>query len=187
MVEAGAAMHDSVTVLENTKAGLAPDFSSFGYRRPEQVTLIDRGRYHDCLVSPRSAKEYGVATNGSGPSESPQSLEIRAGEIDLARVPEILGDGVYINNLWYLNYSDQSACRMTGLTRFASFWVEGGKIVQPLNVMRFDESALRMLGDNLVGLTKERDMIMSSHTYGERSVSSVHLPGAVIKDFSFTL
>ena len=76
---------------------------------------------------------------------------------------------------------------MTGLTRFASFWVEQGEIKQPLNVMRFDESALRMLGDKLVGLTKERDMIMSAHTYDRRSVNSAHLPGAVIKDFSLTL
>ena len=26
---------------------------------------------------------------------------------------------------------------MTGMTRFASFWVEHGKIVAPVNVMRF--------------------------------------------------
>ncbi len=187
MIEAGASMHESVSLLENTAGGLAPDFSSLGYRRPAHVQLIERGQYKDCLVSPRSAKEFGVSTNGASEAESPQSLEMASGSINLAEVPDVLGDGVYINNLWYLNYSDQSACRMTGLTRFASFWVEGGKIEQPLNVMRFDESAIRMLGDNLIGLTKEREMIMSSHTYGQRSVSSVHLPGAVVKDFSFTL
>jgi len=187
MVDAGASMHESVTLLEHTAAGLSPDFSSSGYRRPAHVKLIEQGQYKDCLISPRSAKEFGVSTNGASEGESPESLEMAPGSIDLARVPEVLGDGVYINNLWYLNYSDQSACRMTGLTRFASFWVEGGKIEQPLNVMRFDESALRMLGDNLIGLTKEREMIMSSNTYGQRSVSSVHLPGAVVKDFSFTL
>ncbi|MBM4252124.1 MAG: TldE/PmbA family protein [Deltaproteobacteria bacterium] len=187
MVDAGASMHESVTMLEHTAAGLSPDFSSAGFKRPAHVHLIERGQYKDCLVSPRSAKEFGVSTNGASEGESPESLEMAPGSIDLAQVPEVLGDGVYINNLWYLNYSDQSACRMTGLTRFASFWVEGGKIEQPLNVMRFDESALRMFGDHLIGLTKEREMIMSSHTYGQRSVSSVHLPGALVKDFSFTL
>ena len=35
---------------------------------------------------------------------------------------------VYVNNVWYLNYSDRSACRMTGMTRFATFWVEHGVI-----------------------------------------------------------
>ncbi|MCX6105389.1 MAG: metallopeptidase TldD-related protein [Proteobacteria bacterium] len=187
MVEAGVSMNSAVTMRENTAEGLAPDFSDSGYRRPAQVNLITNGHYQDSLVSPRSAKEYGVATNAAGDGESPQSLELAAGTIERSDVPQILGEGVYINNLWYLNYSDQSACRMTGLTRFASFWVENGEIKQPVNVMRFDESALRMLGDKLVGLTKERDMIMSAHTYERRSVNSAHLPGAVIKDFSFTL
>ena len=187
MVATGVSMNSAVTLRENTAEGLAPDFSDSGYRRPAQVNLISNGNYQDCLVSPRSAKEYGVATNAAGDGESPQSLELAAGTITRSDVPKILGEGLYINNLWYLNYSDQSACRMTGLTRFASFWVEQGEIKQPLNVMRFDESALRMLGDKLVGFTKERDMIMSAHTYERRSVSSTHLPGAVIKDFSFTL
>ena len=187
MVEAGVSMNSAVTLRENTAEGLAPDFSDSGYRRPSQVNLITKGHHQDCLVSPRSAKEYGVATNAAGDGESPQSLELAAGTIARSDVPKMLGEGLYINNLWYLNYSDQSACRMTGLTRFASFWVEDGEIRQPLNVMRFDESALRMLGDKLVGLTKERDMIMSAHTYERRSVNSAHLPGAVIKDFSFTL
>lgn len=40
--------------------------------------------------------------------------------------------------LWYLNFSDRPGGRITGMTRFASFWVEDGRIVAPLNVMRFD-------------------------------------------------
>ena len=51
-----------------------------------------------------------------------------------------LDTGVYVGNLWYLNFSDRPACRVTGMTRFASFWVESGRIVAPVNVMRFDDS-----------------------------------------------
>ncbi len=105
----------------------------------------------------------------------------------MAKAAETIGEGIYINNLWYLNFSDRPACRVTGMTRFASFWVEGGKIVRPLNVMRFDESVLKLLGDQLVDLTVEREMILSSSTYGQRSTSSVRLPGAVVRDFQFTL
>ena len=71
----------------------------------------------------------------------------------LAEVLSRLGTGVYIGNLHYLNWSDRAACRTTGMTRFATFWVEDGEIKAPLNVMRFDETAYRMLGDNLVDLT----------------------------------
>jgi predicted Zn-dependent protease len=98
-----------------------------------------------------------------------------------------LDTGVYINNLWYLNYSDRSACRITGMTRFATFWVEGGMVQAPLSVMRFDESIYRMFGDYLLGLTAERDFILDPSTYNERSTGSSHLPGALVEGLNFTL
>jgi len=73
------------------------------------------------------------------------------------------------------------------MTRFATFWVEDGKIKAPLNVMRFDETAYRVLGENLLGLTKERDFMPDPHTYDARSTASARLPGALVKDFAFTL
>jgi predicted Zn-dependent protease len=92
-----------------------------------------------------------------------------------------------VNNLWYLNYSDRPACRITGMTRFATLWVENGKIVAPVNVMRFDESLYRMFGNHLAGLTTERDLILDSDTYERRSTRSGRLPGALVEEFTFTL
>ena len=76
---------------------------------------------------------------------------------------------------------------MTGMTRFATFWVEDGQLVAPMNVMRFDESFYRMFGENLIGLTRERHLILDAGTYEQRSTSSAYLPGALIEDFTFTL
>ena len=98
-----------------------------------------------------------------------------------------LGTGVWIGNVWYLNYSDRSNCRTTGMTRFATFWVENGVIQAPLNVMRFDETLYRMLGENLVALTNECEWILDADTYGGRSTRSARVPGALIEDFTFTL
>jgi predicted Zn-dependent protease len=98
-----------------------------------------------------------------------------------------LDTGVYMNNVWYLNYSDRSACRMTGMTRFATFWVEHGVIQAPLNVMRFDASIYRMLGEHLLGLTAERELVLNTSTYHQRSTGSSRVPGALIDDFNFTL
>jgi predicted Zn-dependent protease len=151
------------------------------------VTLIEAGAFHDCLVSPRSAKEYGVPTNGASNAEAPESVDMAAGDLARDDIVRRLGTGVYINNLWYLNYSDRSACRITGMTRFATFWVEGGVIQAPLSVMRFDESIYRLLGDHLLGLTAERDFILDPSTYQERSTGSSHLPGALVEEFNFTL
>lgn len=187
MVESDAHMKHQVSMFENTAGGLAPDFNASGFTKPGSVTLIENGAYKNCLVSPRSSVEYGLATNGAVDQEMPLSLEISAGTLDADSIVPTLGEGIYLNNLWYLNFSDRSACRVTGMTRFASFWVENGEIVQPLNVMRFDESVLRMFGEKLVGLTKQREMLISASTYGERSTGSVHLPGVLVDDFSFTL
>jgi predicted Zn-dependent protease len=117
----------------------------------------------------------------------PESIDVAAGALLSQNVLKQLDTGIYINNLWYLNYSDRPACRITGMTRFATFWVERGEIHAPLNVMRFDETLYRMLGENLAGLTTERDFILDSGTYGSRSTGSSRMPGALINEFTFTL
>ncbi len=187
MISEDAALSPAVTLCENTAEGIAPDFQSAGYRKPGKVMLIEGGRYRDCLVSPRSAKEYGVEPNGAGGGESPESLDMAGGEMDVADAVERLGTGVLINQLHYLNYSDRPACRITGMTRFATFWVEDGRIVAPLNVMRFDETAYRVLGQNLLALTRQREFIPSTRTYNSRSTGSVRVPGGLVADFNFTL
>ncbi|MDM8559847.1 metallopeptidase TldD-related protein [Candidatus Parabeggiatoa sp. HSG14] len=180
-------LHPSVTLTENTAQGIAPTFQSQGFIKPEQVTLIEKGTYNEALVSPRSAKEYGTNTNGADNEETPSSLDLAAGDFPQADVLNKLDKGIYINNLWYLNYSDRAACRITGMTRFATFWVENGEIQAPLNVMRFDETLYRLLGDNLITLTKERDFIIEADTYEVRSTNSTRLPGALVEAFTFTL
>ena len=187
MVEEGAALDDRITVSENTADGLAADFQEDGVPRPDVVPLIVKGRYAEPLVSPRSAREYDLASNGASRTETPESLDIAGGSLAQDDAAQAVGTGVYIGNLWYLNYSDRSACRTTGMTRFATFWVENGEIQAPLDVMRFDESIYRALGDNLVDLTTERDLLIDAGTYGGRSTSSFRAPGALVEDFAFTL
>jgi predicted Zn-dependent protease len=187
MVECQQRLSASVTLREDSAAGLAPNFNSAGFIKPETVTLIERGAYRDCLVSPRSAREYGVPTNAASDRESPESLALAGGSLASADIARALGDGLWINNLWYLNYSDRNACRVTGMTRFACFVVERGELRAPLNVMRFDDSVLRMLGPQLEGLTSESEWIASADSYGERSTDSLRLPGALIDGVALTL
>ena len=187
MVEDGARLNPEVEIVENTAGGVAPDFQSAGFIKPPRVDLITGGCFSNCLVSPRSAKEYGVPTNGASQWETPASIDMAAGSLQRDRVLGELGEGLFINNVHYLNYSDRTACRMTGMTRFATFWVENGRITAPVNVMRFDETIYRILGEHLVGLTAEREFIIDAHTYGGRSVQSGRVPGALVDEFTFTL
>ena len=187
MAEQDATLSPLVTLAENTGEGIASGFQGEGFVRPARVPLVEAGRLAAPLVSPRSAREYGVATNGANADETPESLDLQGGSLPRADALRALDTGLYIGNLWYLNFSDRSACRMTGMTRFASFWVEGGRIRAPLNVMRFDDTLYRVLGENLEALTRERELVPDADTYGERSTLSMRTPGALVRDFALTL
>jgi len=175
----------SVDIVEEHDRGLAPGFTPEGFDKPSQVILIAEGAYRDCLVDSRSGKEYGAAINASG--EYPESLALASGDIPAAEVLERLGTGLYIGNLWYLNYADRNDCRITGMTRFGTYWVEKGEPVAPINVMRFDDSLYHLLGVRLEGLTRERELILSASTYGGRSTSSSLLPGILVGGIEFAL
>jgi predicted Zn-dependent protease len=187
MIDDGQALHSSLSLSENTRDGLAPGFSQDGYIKTPHVALIKNGRMADALVSPRSAKEYGIATNGASAQESAESFDLSAGTLAQADALKALDTGIFVGNLWYLNFSDRMNCRMTGMTRFATFWVENGEIKAPLNVMRFDDTAYNIVGENLISLTAERDFMPDSASYGERSTASNHLPGALVSSFKLTL
>lgn len=155
--------------------------------RPEEVRLVENGKAVDALVSPRSAAEFDLTPNGASGHESPNSLAIGGGELDVDDAVAELGTGLYIGNLWYTNYSDRPACRVTGMTRFATFWVEGGEIVAPVNVLRFDDTIYNMLGKRLAALTSEPEFVFDNTTYSQRSSASMRLPGALLEAMRFTL
>jgi predicted Zn-dependent protease len=182
-----AALHPSVHLTEATAQGIGPSFQDDGFVKPAGVPLIAGGRIAGTLASARSAMEYGVPANGAGADESPDSLAMAAGTLPQADVLRALGTGVYISNLHYLNYSDRQACRMTGMTRFACFWVENGELVAPIAVMRFDDSFIRMFGDGLVALTDTVQLQPDNATYGARSLRSISAPGAIVEGLRFTL
>lgn len=185
--EGSAQLDPSVTFSEKTAEGIAPAFQDDGFARPSEVSLVDQGRMVGSLVNPRTAREFALAHNGANASESPESLEMKGGALADDQALELVDTGLYIGNLHYLNFSDRSACRLTGMTRFASFWVEGGRIVAPVDVMRFDDTVFRLLGEELIGLTAERELLVSSDTYHQRNVASMRLPGAVVREMAFTL
>lgn len=187
LVDGEARLSSKFSLRENTAAGLAPAFDEAGFVKPARVELIAGGLHAGALVSPRTAREYGVAANGANDDEAMSSLDVDGGDLPAAEALTALDTGAYIGNLWYLNYSDRPNGRITGLTRFGTFWVEAGRIVAPLAVMRFDDTLYRMLGDNLIDLTREREWILNSGTYEQRSVETSRVPGALLAALTFTL
>ncbi|MCH9674790.1 MAG: TldD/PmbA family protein [Gammaproteobacteria bacterium] len=187
MSDAGRTLSELVTLTEDIEAGVAPNFDTSGYQRPSRTVLVRDGEYVESLVSPRSAQEFGIETNGAGADESPLSLAMAPGALDADRALEALGTGLFVSHLWYLNYSDRAMARATGMTRFATFWVENGTISRVVEPMRFDETIYNLLGDELVALTDTQELILDPSTYGGRSVRSARVPGALVGRMALTL
>ncbi|WP_295443577.1 metallopeptidase TldD-related protein [uncultured Thiodictyon sp.] len=174
-----------VTIREEQDRGLAAGFTGDGFIKPDRVTLIEAGRFGRCLVDARDAKEYGEPVNAAG--GSPESVGLDPGELPAAEVLARLDTGLWIGNLWYCNWSDPNDCRVTGMTRFGTWWVEQGVIAAPVKVMRFDDSLYYLLGDRLEGLTYERELLMDAGTYEGRSTESALLPGVLVSGIELAL
>ena len=175
-----------VSFDEQVSQSLSPAFSGEGYPR-QDLSLVKHGKANQQLVGSRSAAEYGLEVNGAPEGEAPSALAMGAGTLEQADILKQPGTGLYISNLWYLNYSDQPAARLTGMTRFATFWVEDGEIKAPVNTMRFDDSVYSLLGSQLEALTVERELLLSASTYDQRQTASNLLPGALVNKLTLTL
>lgn len=181
-----AAFDPRVTMTEELGLGITPGFNDDGYLR-ESVPLVANGRGADRLTDARSAREYGLTPNGALAGEPASSLAMEGGDLRGEDVLCALDTGLYVGNLWYVNFSDRMHCRMTGMTRFATFWVENGRIAAPVEAMRFDDSLYRVLGDQLERLDAEPALMLNDSTWGERATGGMKLPGALAKSFELTL
>ncbi|NEV61204.1 metallopeptidase TldD-related protein [Thiorhodococcus minor] len=185
LVRGERAFSPRLTIEEQHARGLTPGFTPEGFLKPGDVPLISGGVFGHCLVDARSGKEYGEAVNAA--SDVPESLGVASGELPMAEAHRRLDTGLSIGNLWYCNWSDMNECRITGMTRFGTFWVEGGEVVAPVDVMRFDDSLYHLLGDRLEALTRERELILSAETYEGRSTASALLPGILVSGIDLAL
>ena len=140
LADGEAKLSPLLSVSENFGMGLAPRFNSLGEVAATSIALIDQGALTEMLVSSRTAKEYGLPANAASESEEPRALDVKTGVLQEVDILKELGTGLYLSNLHYLNWSDLVSARVTGMTRYACFWVEDGEIVGPINDLRWDES-----------------------------------------------
>ena len=172
---------------ENFSRGIVPRFNELGEIAPEKLSLIVGGKLVNTLVNSRTAKEYGMVANHANSSESLRAPEVSRGSLQSENILQALGTGLYLSNLHYLNWSDRVGGRITGMTRYACFWVENAEIVAPIKDLRFDESLYAFLGENLEALTDFQEFIPEIDTYESRSLGGSLMPGMLVRDFTFTL
>jgi predicted Zn-dependent protease len=175
------------SLQENFSLGMGPTFNAFCEIAPTKLTLIENGKFKNLLTNKRSSKEYKVPSNQADFYEGIRSAEILPGSLAACDVMKTLNTGLYISNLHYLNWSDKPNARITGMTRYACFWVENGIMKGPIQDLRFDESLLDCLGIKLEAITQIQEIIPNTDTYENRQTGGMKLPGLLLNDFTFTL
>ncbi|QJD29254.1 TldD/PmbA family protein [Methylococcus geothermalis] len=190
-IEGEVPLSEKFSLRENFALGLGPRFNSCGEIAPMTVPIADRGKPKNLLIGARSAREYGVVSNGaeSGPwsEEQLRSPEILPGNLPERDALKRLDSGLYIGNLHYLNWSDLQSARLTGMTRYACFLVEHGEIVAPIRDLRFDDSLYRIFGTELEALSDEARLFPATDTYEQRSLGGAKVPGMLLSGFRLTL
>jgi predicted Zn-dependent protease len=175
------------TLSEDFREGGIPRFNEEGELAPECLTLIEAGKLINTLVNSRTAKEYSISPNQASFSETLRAPSVHSGSLEEQDVLGKLDTGLYLSNLHYLNWSDQPGGRITGMTRYACFWVEKGELKGPISNMRFDESIFHIFGGGLQELTATRSFIPHVGSYGMRSLGGTWCPGMLVSKMSFTL
>ncbi len=183
----GKTLSPLFTLRENFSRGTVPRFNTLGEVAPEDVPLVVHGKLENTLVNARTAKEYNVVSNAANVSESLRAPEVSMGTLSTKEILKQLDTGLYLSNLHYLNWSDRPGGRITGMTRYACFWVEQGEIVAPIQDLRFDDSLYAFLGENLEAVTNFQSFVADVDTYEMRSLGGCLVPGMLIRDFAFTL
>ncbi|MFT3804705.1 MAG: metallopeptidase TldD-related protein [Burkholderiaceae bacterium] len=174
-------------VREAPAEARVPRFQDSGFLRPDSLPLIEGGRFGQPLVSARSAREFGMAGNGAGDAEMPEAMRMSPGDLDPAAAWQALGTGLSVGNLWYLNFSDRDACRVTGMTRFATLWVEDGEPVAPVEPMRFDDSLFDLFGERLEALGADSVWLPDTSSDDWRGFGGCSAPMLLLGAMSFTL
>ncbi|MEA5508407.1 TldD/PmbA family protein [Crocosphaera sp. UHCC 0190] len=186
-LQQGNSLSPQFSLQENFNKGTVPRFNELGEIAPEVLPIITEGKLVNTLINARTASEYQLTSNGANSFEGLRSPELATGNLGKDEILSTLKTGLYVSNLHYLNWSDRTGGRITGMTRYACFWVENGEIIAPIENLRFDESLYRFWGENLVNLTDFREFIPETNTYSKRSLGGVVVPGMLVDDFQFTL
>jgi predicted Zn-dependent protease len=175
------------TFSEDFLGGEVPRFNGQGHLAPVTQVLIENGKLRKTLISTRTALEFKIESNGANSEESVRSPVVATGELTEGDILKRLGTGLYLSNLHYLNWSDKVNGRITGMTRYACFWVEDGKIICPIENLRFDETIFDVFGSALEALTEFDEYSAATGTYMMRQIGGSRVPGALLSKMHFSL
>lgn len=187
LIENETFLSSQLSISEDFNLGLGPQFNSLGEKSPNQLPVIQQGRLKNLFTSTKSAIEFGVESNLADEEEGFRSMSIDTGKLLRDNILSELGTGLFISNLHYLNWSNPMEARITGMTRYACFWIENGQIQGPIADLRFDDTLYDLWGEELESITNFTELEPQTTTYFQRHLGGKKVPGMLIKKMKFTL
>ena len=174
--------------------GLPKSFDFEGVPK-QRVELVREGVAEGVVWDRYSAARAGDgrASTGHAPpgflrSYGPMPLapSLDGGEAEsLEELAEIVGDGIHVTRLHYVNIVDARQGVLTGMTRDGTFRIRGGKVAEPVVNLRWTVSVPELLAD-VPGLTRATTLVGTSDYYDERYPTGVLCPALATARFNVT-
>ncbi len=170
--------------------GFAFPFDFEGIAR-KKVKLIENGVALNLLYDRKTAFKENKESTGNAVGFPPATfpfpfnLIIKEGEKSKDQILENIDKGIYISRFHYTNIVNPSEFLITGMTRDGTFLIENGKITKPLKNLRFTDSFLKVLAEEME-ISKERKLISEATSYEFRFPTGIYAPYIKIKKLKFT-
>jgi len=160
-----------------------PPFDGEGMPR-QRVTLIERGVVKNLVFARQSARKMGTEPTGHGfplpneMGEAPMNIVMEGNRSSMEDMIGSTARGLLVTRLWYIREVDPYQKILTGMTRDGTFWIEDGAVRYGVKNLRFNQSALTMLGQVEMLSPPQR-------TSGEESFDMV-VPAMKVREFNFS-
>ncbi len=182
----------TITLRDDPTDARATNFSfDFEGVPKAPLTLIRGGVLERVAWDSATAARGGEASTGHAlPAPNPHgpmplNLTLLPGSHDRAELLAKMDRGLLVTRFHYVNEVDPARTLLTGMTRDGTFLVEDGKIVAPVQDLRWVESIDGVLKRTIaVGSTQQ--LVSEGPGYGMRSLVGSLMPALLVEGFSIT-
>jgi predicted Zn-dependent protease len=162
----------AVTLVSDPQDPLVPGTPwSEGGLAARRVSYVEAGVLRELQRS-----RYWARKTGREPTRDGGTVRLVGGGASLEELIRKVDRGLLVTRIWYVRMLDPQRIGVTGLTRDATFLIEGGRIAGAAKNFRFNQSLIDLLRD-VVALGREEAAL------GGDLAGGVALPPALVKDF----
>jgi predicted Zn-dependent protease len=156
----------------------------------QRVALVEAGVARDVVWDRRTARREGRESTGHALDATSQAhgplpfnLSVEPGDATVEQLADLVGDGIYVTRLHYVNIVDAREGLLTGMTRDGTFRIENGNVTRPLVNLRFTTSVPALL-ERLPGLGAEAILVNGSDFYDARYPFGTLVPPVATERFT---